>query len=111
MATTRSTRTTPSRTVSRKEFEAAIAQFQKADTSKAFAQNPVIRAWSSFFYSFFSNPKTTLAGIGAAIPVLHEAYQTNNPVLAIAGLSTVMTGALAGDASNVKKIQDHEQDT
>jgi hypothetical protein len=87
--------------VSREEFDQMMQLVQKQATP-----NPMFRAWSNFFYAFFGNPKTTLAGIGAAIPVLTQAYQSQDYVLAISGISVLLTGALAGDARKQKPPTD-----
>lgn len=68
------------------------------------AQSPIFRAWSSFFNAVLNNPKTTLAAIGAAIPVLTQAVQEQNYVLGVSGLSMLMTGALAGDAKKPQPV-------
>ncbi len=86
---------TTQKPVTRAEIQKMLAQHQQQNQA---AQPPMFRAWSNFFFAIFSNPRTTLAGIGAAVPVLSEAYQSKNWVLGVAGLSTIMTGALAGDA-------------
>lgn len=100
---TRSTTPKKDAPVSREEFEAALALIQQ---QKQIPQNAVFRAWSNFFFAIFSNPATTLAGLGAALPVLTEAVNSQNWVLGVAGLSTLMTGALARDAKKPKPTND-----
>lgn len=99
MAVTRSKKPVPL-TITPEEFELVKAAL-KAQKKKP---NPLYRAWSSFFNSVLNNPKTTLAALGAAVPVLTQAVERQDYVLAISGLGMLMSGALAGDARKLDSV-------